>query len=68
MKPEDFWLKKGDRVVHIKDHSWIGTVTEIDSNLIEPYGVTTCKVLWEDGGKDIVWTNKLNLLSEKQSQ
>jgi hypothetical protein len=59
MHPEDFWLRVGDRVSHIKDSTWIGTVTEIDDNLI-PSGVTTCRVEWEgDYESDIRWTNKL---------
>lgn len=62
---KEFWLKVGDRVSHINDSSLIGTVTEIDENLIDFYGTTTCKVLWDDdGGEDIRWTNRLALLED----
>ncbi len=43
----DFWLKVGDRVNHVKDSGATGIVAAIDENLIEAYGVTTCRVLWD---------------------
>lgn len=60
----DFWLRIRDRVVHARDSTWIGTVTEIDENLI-PSGVTTCRVLWDEGDEDVRWTNRLYKLEEQ---
>ena len=61
-----FWLQVGDRVEHVGDIGLPGTVTHIDSNLIElGYGVTTCCVVWDDGDgeyEDVQWTNKLVLV------
>lgn len=60
---EHFWLKLGDRVIHIGEPG-AGTVVSIDIDcyLLERYGVTTCQVLWDDspdGATDTQWTNKL---------
>ena len=62
---QDFWLQIGDRVEHVKDSSWVGTITQIDANLIATYGVTTCRVQFDDsppGKTDIFWTNRLRKL------
>lgn len=63
---EPFWLQLGDRVEHVGDTGFPGTVTHIDDNLLMlGYGVTTCCVLWDDGDgeyEDIQWTNKLVLV------
>jgi hypothetical protein len=66
MEPKkDFHLQVEDRVVHVKDASWIGTIKEIDWNLIPEFGVTTCRVEFDDnpGVTDVQWTNKLSRLS-----
>lgn len=61
----DFWLKVGDRVHHIKDADFVGEVIYIDFNLIlAGKDVTTCLVLWDGedvDAADIQWTNKLVL-------
>lgn len=58
-----FWLKVGDRVDHVKDIGFPGTVISIDWNLVDcGYGVTTVEVVWDDadtGVIDVVWSNKL---------
>ena len=60
---ENFHLQVGDRVNHVKDYSWCGSIVHIDGNLIEEYGVTTCNVKWDDSEDlDIQWTNKLVLI------
>jgi hypothetical protein len=61
---EGFHLQVGDRVMHIKDETWIGKVIYIDWNLIHlGYGVTTCVVSWDDWPEDTQgdrqFTNKL---------
>jgi len=59
----NFHLQVGDKVTHIKDSSWTGTITHIDENLIESHGVTTCNVKWDDTEElDIQWSNKLVLV------
>jgi hypothetical protein len=50
-----------DRVEHIRDEGSRGTILSIDENMPD---VTTCNVLWDDRGKDIVWTNKLRLIDK----
>ena len=57
---EDVGFEVGDRVVHVKDPTWVGVVREIDDSgdafLIE----------WDDGsGIEPQWTNKYELLEEK---
>jgi len=62
---DDFWLKIGDRVHHVKDTDSVGKVVYIDFNLIlAGREVTTCLVLWdgEVDEADIQWTNKLGLI------
>ncbi|MFN6572344.1 hypothetical protein [Dendronalium sp. ChiSLP03b] len=57
-----FWLQIGDRVEHVKETGYPGTVTEIDFDCYPffEYGVTTCIVVWDDASDpDIQWTNKL---------
>lgn len=52
-----------DRVQHIRDASWIGTVVRLDRNLGYP---TTCGVIWDDDELKQVdgqWTNKLRVMS-----
>lgn len=52
----------GDRVQHVRDESWIGTVVHLDRNLGYP---TTCGVVWDDDELKAVdgqWTNKLRVL------
>ncbi len=58
---DQFWLQKGDRVEHVKEVGYPGTIKEIDLDChpLFEYGVTTCIVTWDDGGEDIKWTNKL---------
>lgn len=53
----------GDRVVHVKDPSWIGVVLSVDENWQD---APTCfEIQWEDdGSKDIQWTNKFEVLDE----
>lgn len=54
---EDYRVKVGMRVCHIKDPEATGTVISVDDNLED---VTTCVVLWDDGpSHDVQWTNKL---------
>ena len=62
---DDFWLKIGDRIHHVKDTDSVGEVIYLDFNLIlAGRGVTTCLVLWEGENDvaDIQWTNKLRLI------
>jgi len=50
-----------DRIVHVSDSSWTGTVVHLDRNLPD---VTTCCVHWDDepaDATDSVWTNKLRV-------
>ena len=50
-----------DRVVHVDESDWTGTVTSISRNLVD---VTTCHVHWDDepaGVTDVMWTNKLRV-------
>lgn len=67
---EGFWLKAGDRVEHIKEPGFPGTVIEIDLDCypLHVYGVTTCCVRWDDaeeGEEDAInWTNKLAKVEE----
>ena len=62
----NFWLKVGDRVHHIKDVDFVGEIIYIDFNLIlAGKDVTTCLVLWDGEGvdaADIQWTNNLRLI------
>lgn len=66
-------LKAGDRVAHIKEPHLPGTVVSIDLDCypLEVYGVTTCRVFWDDeegyqseDDADIQWTNKLVKVEE----
>lgn len=57
---QQFWLKVGDRVHHVKDVNAIGTVSHIDLNMTGDNSITTCLVRWDDCERlDILWTNKL---------
>lgn len=54
----------GDRVTHIKEGDVLGTVVSVDDEnnyFFENYGVTTCKVVWDDcpNIQDVQWTSKL---------
>lgn len=57
---QDF--KVGDRVHHVKEPMWTGTIVHLDS-IITGYDVTTALVVWDDAAPgdepDIQWTNKL---------
>lgn len=52
-------FKEGDKVVHLRDSSWIGTVTTVDRNFPDP---TTVIVRWDEPEYDdsVIWTNMLN--------
>lgn len=62
--PEEYPVKPGDIVEHIKDPGINGIVKHIDNNLCHP---TTCNIWWEDASGDpdspatwdIQWTNKI---------
>lgn len=46
----DFCLEPGDRVEHIGEPGYTGTLMsiDIDCHLFHQYGITTCLVEWDD--------------------